>query len=111
MAYCLWQLLVTAAGTLLLAVVTGGWTKPGAAPGPGLWAIVAYLGLFATALGIAVQSTVQPRIRPTHVALLFSTQPIFAAIGGFLFLGDELGLLQYLGGGLIVLGVIVAARR
>jgi drug/metabolite transporter (DMT)-like permease len=70
---------------------------------------VAYLGFLATALGIGVQSLVQPRIRPTHVALLFATQPLFAAIAGWAVLGDVMGWQQLAGGALIVGGIVAVS--
>ncbi len=68
-----------------------------------------YLGVLATAVGIGVQCVVQPRIPPTQVALLFATQPLFAALAGWAFRGDHLRTLQYGGGALIVVGIVVAA--
>jgi drug/metabolite transporter (DMT)-like permease len=109
--YCLWQLLVVAIGATALQLGVDG--VPEAAPWrePLLLWNVAYLGVFATALGIAVQSRVQPRIPPTHVAGLFALQPVFAAIAGSLFLHDQLGPRQLLGGALIVIGVLVVGLR
>lgn len=113
MGFALWQLLVVAIGGTLALGVTG----EVAAAGTVLhfdWALIAalaYLGILATGIGVGVQSVVQPQIRPTHVALMFATQPLFAALGGALVLGDRLGGQQLLGGLMIVAGVVVAARR
>ena len=69
-----------------------------------------YLGVLATGLAIGVQAKVQPRIKPTHVALLFALQPLFGALAGWLFLDDRLGATQWIGGGMIVSAVVLAAR-
>ena len=53
----------------------------------------------------------EQEIRPTHVALMFATQPLFAALDEALALGDRLGGQQLLGGLMLVAGVVVAARR
>lgn len=121
LSYCMWQLLVVAAGSSLLQIVAGGPAPPPAdmtemadtwwSGSPPFWVSIAYLAAFATALGIAVQSRVQPQIPPTHVAGLFALQPVFAAVCGALLLHDQLGLRQLLGGGLIVLGVLVVGLR
>lgn len=109
--FCLWQLLVVAIGGTMLQFTVDGAPPLAAWSQPLLLWNVAYLGIFATALGIAVQSRVQPRIPPTHVAGLFALQPVFAAVAGSLFLHDELGVRQLIGGALIVLGVLVVGLR
>lgn len=108
-AYCWWQLATVAVGVTAL-LPTGGL---GALPDYGTDAVVlgnvAFLGVFATAIGIAVQSRVQPRIAPSRVAVLFATQPGFAALGGAVLLGDRLAPLEWLGGGMIATGVLLAS--
>ncbi|MBK8974513.1 MAG: DMT family transporter [Planctomycetes bacterium] len=109
--FCLWQLAVVAGGAGALHVALED--TPTLAPlgDATLLGCVAYLGVLATALGIAVQSRVQPRIQPTHVAALFAMQPVFAALAGSLLLGDVLGPRQVLGGALIVGGVLLVGWR
>lgn len=109
--FAFWQLAFTGAlagvGTLVSGVTMDGepveWT-------PDLLLELGYLGVLATGLAIVVQAKVQPRVQPTHVALLFALQPLFTALAGWLFLGDRLGAAQWLGGGLIVSAVVIAAR-
>jgi drug/metabolite transporter (DMT)-like permease len=117
--YCLWQLAVVAiAGSVCLLCAGSVVSAPVPAPtghDPGLWSAnvvfaILYLGILATALGIGVQSRVQPQIRPTHVALLFATQPLFAAVAGWLVRGDTMTAMQFTGGGCIVTGIVVASR-
>lgn len=111
-AYSLWQLVLVAAAGTVTALVDGrfaverGTTVDWNAQ---LLLAIAYLAVLATALGIGVQSKVQHRIPPTPLALLFALQPLFAAMFGWLLLGDRLGAVQLAGGGLIVLGVIVTS--
>lgn len=113
LAYCMWQLVVVAvAGTAAMVVQGGGIAVPGGLPFDGTLLLdVVYLGALATALGIAVQSRVQPRIPPTQIALLFATQPGFAAAAGWLLRGERLGVAQWLGGGLVVCGIVAASLR
>ena len=68
------------------------------------------LGVLATGLAIGVQAKVQHRIAPAHLALLFALQPLFAAIAGWAFQDDQLEAMQWVGGGLIIAGVVVASR-
>ncbi|MBL8753553.1 MAG: DMT family transporter [Planctomycetes bacterium] len=70
---------------------------------------IAYLGVFATAVGIGVQSKVQHKVPSTHLALLFALQPLFAAVCGWAMLGEELSALQLLGGAGIVGGVVITS--
>ena len=47
---------------------------------PGLWLALAYLALLATTLAFYVQSTMQAYVSATETAVLFSIEPVFAAI-------------------------------
>jgi drug/metabolite transporter (DMT)-like permease len=108
-----WQLLVVAAAGTILAS-DQGWAAAGVPTivwDTELLLLVAYLGVFASALGIGVQAMVQHRIPPTHLALLFALQPLFAALCGFLLLDDRLGPAQFAGGALIIAGVVVTSRE
>lgn len=114
LAFSFWQLLVVAAVGTVAVAIDGEFLQPGATGSPWTAALgfhVSYLGALATALGIAVQSRVQHQIRPTHVAMLFATQPLFAALVAWAWLGDRMGAVQLLGGGLIVGGVVIAGRQ
>ena len=75
----------------------------------GLLSALGYLAVLADAVGIGVQSKVQHLVPQAHVPLLFAMQPLFAAVCGAAFQGDRLGPLQFVGGGLIVLGVLVTS--
>ena len=110
--FTFWELAFTgalaAAGTFFVAGVSINeaeviWTTT-------LILMVAYLGILATGVAISVQAKVQHRIPPSHLALLFALQPLFAAIAGWAFQGERLEPLEWFGGGLIVTGVIVASR-
>lgn len=108
MAYCFVQLLVVALAATVAAGIDGRFAKASSFDWTTMLVVeVAYLGLMATALGIAVQSVVQPKIPPMHLALLFATQPMFAAIAGWALLGDTMGAMRLAGGATIIAGIIV----
>ncbi|MCA8977898.1 MAG: DMT family transporter [Planctomycetes bacterium] len=110
LAFCLWQLGLVAAAASLAAWAHGDGTAILDADwDPRLLATIAYLGVLATALGIGVQSRIQHRIPPAHVALLFTLQPIFAAVAGHLALGDDMGPLQLAGGVTVVIAVVLSS--
>lgn len=107
-AYCFWQLLLVALLATTAALVDGGLTLAELTRievTPPLVAYMLYLGVLATGVSIAIQSKIQHRIPPTHLALLFALQPLFAALIGWAWLGDRMGPLELLGGATIVAGV------
>lgn len=111
-AFCLWQLVVVAIAATIAALWQGQLPADGlreVAWTPWLCFLIGYLGVLATALGIGVQSLLQHRVPPTHLALLFALQPLFAALIGWATMGDSLSALQLLGGGVIVLGVVLTS--
>lgn len=69
---------------------------------------IAYLAVFATVIAIYVQTRFQKDTTPTRSAVIFSLEPVFAAGFAFLLLGEMLGVMGLLGGGLIVGGLLVS---
>lgn len=75
-------------------------------PSPGaLWAI-ALTALFATTLAFYLQCKMQRFTSPSHTALIFSAEPVFAAVFAYFFAGEIIGRLGVLGGTLIVVGIL-----
>lgn len=89
----------------LISPASAPW--PVAIPGFVWWA-VAVTALGATAAAYWLQNTLQPYTTPTHTALLFATEPVWAALFAWLLVGEALTLRGYLGGGLIVAGMLLA---
>jgi len=67
-----------------------------------------FTGLAATALAFGVQTVAQRFTTPTHTALIFAMEPVFAGLFSFWFTGEILGPRALLGGGLILAGMLVA---
>ncbi|MCY2955461.1 MAG: DMT family transporter [Planctomycetota bacterium] len=110
-AFCWWQLTAVAIGATIAATAAGFDLQDLIAATPNTWLAIGYLGLLATALGITVQSTMQPRVPPSRVAILLATQPAFAVIAGVIIMGDSLGALEWVGGTIIAASVLIANRR
>ena len=72
------------------------------------WIAILGLGLICTAFCFIAQSVVQQYTSPTHTGLIFSLEPIFAAIFAMIFLGELLTIQLILGGCFILLGNLVA---
>ncbi len=69
---------------------------------------ILFMGVIATALVFGLQTWVQRYTTPTHTALIFALEPVFAALFAILFVGEVLAGREWLGGALILLGMIVA---
>ena len=67
-----------------------------------------YLALFGTVYTFLMQTSMQRYTTTARTALVFSMEPVFAALFAFLLAGEVLGLRACLGGSLIVLGMISA---
>ncbi|MBF5044597.1 DMT family transporter [Simulacricoccus sp. 17bor-14] len=67
-----------------------------------------FCGVFASAVAISVQTWGQARTSAVRAALIYSLEPVFAAAYSVLLGYERLGAREALGGGLIMLGVLVA---
>ena len=76
-----------------------------------VWFAALFTGLLATALAFAVQTAAQVFTTPTHTALIFATEPVFAALFGYLLAEERLTGRALLGCGLILAGMVVAELR
>lgn len=68
-------------------------------------------GLFSLAAAFSVQAWAQQFTPPTHTALIFSLEPVFAWLTSFLLLGERLGTRAAIGGVLILAGVVVSEEK
>ncbi|HET8986223.1 MAG TPA: DMT family transporter, partial [Trueperaceae bacterium] len=72
---------------------------------------IVYLAAVATA-GVAIIQTYAQRVVPAHLtALVFVLEPAFAALFAFLVLGERLGPLGWIGGGLMLFAMVIAQVR
>ena len=99
------QLIVAALLAALATILsTGGFPRPTL----GVWGAALFLGLIATAFVFALQLKLQRYTSATHTALIFALEPVFAALFSWLWTGEALTLAVWLGGSLMLLGVIAA---
>ncbi|AGB40487.1 putative permease, DMT superfamily [Halobacteroides halobius DSM 5150] len=73
-----------------------------------VWSSIIYMGALATAVAFLIQNKAQTFTTPTRTAIIFSLEPIFGALFAYLYLGEVISLQGYLGGSLIVLGMLLA---
>jgi drug/metabolite transporter (DMT)-like permease len=74
------------------------------------WLITGYLAVFATMFAFFVQLTMIRRTSPSRVAVLMSSEPIFAALASVLILGESLSVIAMIGGACIVVGMLWARK-
>lgn len=102
------QVAVVALLSGLASLAAGKWPAPIPAP---IFLAATFTGVLATALAFAVQNAVQARTTATHTALIFTTEPVFAALFGFALAGERLTAWGWVGCGLILLGMLLAELR
>ncbi|MBA3531721.1 MAG: DMT family transporter [Ardenticatenales bacterium] len=69
---------------------------------------ILYMGVIATALVFGLQTWVQRYTTPTHTALIFALEPVFAALFAIIFANETLENKEWFGGALILLGMLLA---
>jgi drug/metabolite transporter (DMT)-like permease len=67
-----------------------------------------FTSLLATVGCLLIQFTFQRKTSPTRAAVIYATEPLFAALFGFLFFGEHLGAAGWLGGSLILAGMVIS---
>ncbi len=75
---------------------------------PSFLGAAAFCGLLASAVAICVQTWAQARTTAVRVALICSMEPVFAAVYSVALGYETLGPREWVGGGLIIAGVLVA---
>lgn len=81
---------------------------------PTLWQLAVVLpaalftGLLATVAAFLLQTHAQRFTSPTHTALIFTMEPVFAALFGYLLAGEQLDTRGLIGCALILAGMLVA---
>ena len=67
-----------------------------------------YLTILATVVTTYVQTRFQRDTTPTRAAIIFTIEPVWAAILGYVLLEERLGMLGVLGAGLIISGILIS---
>lgn len=73
------------------------------------WMAVLVLSVVCTAVGFIVQTIAQKYTTATRTGLVFSLEPVFAALVGFWFAHEVLNSNQYLGAALVFLSVVISS--
>lgn len=70
--------------------------------------IMLYMGLIASSIATLTQSYGQTVVSSTRAAIIYSLEPIFAALFAILFGSDQLSLQILIGGALIMVGIYIS---
>jgi drug/metabolite transporter (DMT)-like permease len=73
-----------------------------------LWIGIGVCAIFATALAFSLQLWAQQYTTPSHAAVLFTLEPVFAVATSYVVLGERLGLRALLGAALVLTGILAA---
>jgi len=98
-----YQFIVTAA----IAFIVGPFLEYGAPEFTvGAMGAVLYLAFFASTVAIFVQSKYQRETTPTRAAIIFTMEPVFAALIAFLALRETMGTIEAAGAAVMVAGLL-----
>jgi drug/metabolite transporter (DMT)-like permease len=102
-AFTLVEMLAAFAGLGLVALpqleTPRGWT---------VWGALIVTGVFASALAFLAQTWAQRRTSATRTALVFTLEPVWAALFGYTLAGDRLGAAGWTGCAVIMAGIVLA---
>ena len=99
------QLGVTGAWGLLFSLI---FESPHLPSTTEAWVSIMALSILCSAIGFIGQAVAQKHTTPTHTGLIFSLEPVFAALFAFIFVAETLPAKGYLGATLILIGVLTA---
>lgn len=71
------------------------------------WSLI-FSAVLCTAFAFFVQTTVQKFAPASHIALIFTMEPVFGALTSFLVLGEVIGIKGVFGGMLIVTAMLIS---
>lgn len=92
-----------------LSLVTAGFLEPVTAEGLRLAAIpILYGGLLSVGVAYTLQVVAQRHAPPVHAAVILSLEAVFAAVAGWILLGEVLDLRAIVGCGLMLAGMLTA---
>ena len=71
------------------------------------WVIMVYMGIGVMTLSILFQNWAQQYQGPTQTAIIFTLEPVFAALFGFIIGNEFMSLFGWLGSGLVFFAILI----
>ncbi len=75
--------------------------------GPVVWLALLFCGILATVVALGLQVRYQPEVAPEKAAVVYTMEPVFAALFAWAWLGQALSPLEWAGGVLLCSGLWV----
>ena len=91
-----------------VASIPSGYSPP---PDLGVWAVVVFTAVFATAIAFIIQTWSQAHMSATKVAVILTMEVVFAALFAILFGGESLTLQSTLGGLMVIAAMYLIVIR
>jgi len=101
----------TCVATVLMTATIPLLEKPHVVWSPRVVAAILVTALLATAAAFSIQAWAQQFTPPTHTALIFVLEPVFAWAGSYVLLGERLGTRAAVGALLIIAGVLLSELK
>lgn len=91
-----------------VASIPNGYSPP---PDLGVWAVVVFTAVFATAIAFIIQTWSQAHMSATKVAVILTMEVVFAALFAILFGGESLTVQSTLGGLMVIAAMYLIVIR
>jgi drug/metabolite transporter (DMT)-like permease len=104
-----WTAILGILGCIAFAAL--GWEHPRFQADWRLAGAIVGTAVFATAVAFSIQFWAQKHTTPTHAAILFTLEPVFAALTSFVVLHERLGGRALLGAALVLAGILLSELR
>ena len=88
--------------------IPGGYSLP---PDFGVWAVVVFTAVFATAIAFIIQTWSQAHMSAIKVAVILTMEVVFAALFAILFGGESLTLQSTIGGLMVITAMYLIVTR
>ena len=100
----IFQLGVTGALNLIMALIV---ETPQAPQTMEVWSAVIFLSVFCTGVAFVLQPVAQQYTTASHVGVIFTLEPVFAAVVAYFFAGEILSFKAYLGAALMLASIFI----
>lgn len=98
------QLGVTGALNLIMALIVETSQAPQTME---VWSAVIFLSVFCTGVAFVLQPVAQQYTTASHVGVIFTLEPVFAAVVAYFFAGEILSFKAYLGAALMLASIFI----
>lgn len=75
------------------------------------WFAILALIIVCSALGFTLQIVAQKYISAAKTGLIFSLEPVFAAIFGILFAGESIAFISYFGAAFVLSSILISSLK